>query len=263
MEISFDSPWPEHGYVGKSVAPALAFLNDFRRPLRPRGGPSWHRHDCWQIEAVLTGACELHHADGCLRLEAGMVAAIPPGIAHGFRYDGSRIAWISVKATLPGLSAPAPVAAAASLRIAALVGALQTVLGGSPATVAGITYALAAEVLTTDGGGAAGPVARALAGIAAHEDAGLTVDALAEQAGVSANHLATLFRDQRLGTPKQAIDAARARRARALLADADLPLAAVAEALGFADRFAFSRFVRRTTGRPPGFWRRQAGGTDQ
>lgn len=239
----------------------LIGINDLRRPVRPRGGTGRHRHPCWQIETMLVGACELQHPGGAQRLEAGMVAVIPPEVDHAFRYDGSRVAWISVKAELPGLAGDALAIAPPGPRLAALVAALQATLDGDPAVVATLARALAIEVRSDrrEPEGMPAPLAAALTALEGHDGSPLSVDDLAARAGVGANHLATLFRAHGRGTPKQAIDAARAARVRGLLADADLPLAAIAESLGFADRFAFSRFVRRTTGRPPGAWRRQPG----
>lgn len=78
---------------------------------------------------------------------------------------------------------------------------------------------------------------------------------LADAAGVSAGHLARIFR-RRFGTgPVAAVDLIRLARAATLLRHSNLSVAAVAEACGYANPFHFSRRFRGVYGSSPRSYR--------
>ena len=65
------------------------------------------------------------------------------------------------------------------------------------------------------------------------------------------------FRDSTGATPHQWLMRARLRKARTLLPDDRLSIAAIAQAVGFADHAHFTRAFKRATGITPAAWRRQ------
>ena len=85
-----------------------------------------------------------------------------------------------------------------------------------------------------------------------------TLDALAREAGASRTALAVRFREL-VGEPPMAYLARwRITRAANALHGARLPLARVAEQVGYSSETVFSKAFRRITGHAPGAWRRMA-----
>ncbi|MBN8526928.1 MAG: helix-turn-helix transcriptional regulator, partial [Planctomycetes bacterium] len=107
----------------------------------------------------------------------------------------------------------------------------------------------------------AGPLPPALQRALQYASANLTAAAslrgAARAAGVTPEHLTRLARTH-LGRPFHAhLIAMRLVEARRLLADAELPIPAVAAACGFGSCEHFQRTFRRQVGMPPGAWRRE------
>ncbi len=90
-----------------------------------------------------------------------------------------------------------------------------------------------------------------------HSDQPLTVEQLADVAHVSASHLAHLFRDQVGQPPMKFVEAQRLRHAQELLLSTDLPVAAIAQRVGFENPYHFSTRFRKRFGRSPRLYRRQ------
>ena len=85
-----------------------------------------------------------------------------------------------------------------------------------------------------------------------------TLDSLAREVGTSRTLLAVRFREL-VGEPPMAyLTRWRITRAANLLHGARLPLARVAEQVGYQSDAVFSKAFRRVTGGPPGAWRRMA-----
>ncbi len=85
-----------------------------------------------------------------------------------------------------------------------------------------------------------------------------TLDSLAREVGASRTLLAVRFREL-VGVPPMAyLTRWRITRAANLLHGARLPLARVAEQVGYQSDAVFSKAFRRVTGQPPGGWRRMA-----
>jgi len=78
-----------------------------------------------------------------------------------------------------------------------------------------------------------------------------TLEALAQQAGLSRTALAERFRDVMGDTPLNHLRTLRMQRAMQLLADTDQRLEAVATAVGYQDAFSFSKVFKRTLGVSP------------
>lgn len=93
--------------------------------------------------------------------------------------------------------------------------------------------------------------------IAAHYDTALSLTELARLSGLSPFYFARVFRAE-VGLPPHAyLESVRIGAAQGLLARG-VPLAAVAQATGFADQSHFTRRFRRTIGVPPGRYARAA-----
>ncbi|MDF9815002.1 transcriptional regulator GlxA family with amidase domain [Streptomyces sp. SPB162] len=94
-------------------------------------------------------------------------------------------------------------------------------------------------------------VAAAIAHIESHLADPLTVPGIARAAGVSHNHLTRLFRAATGDTVVAHIRRRRLERARHLLVESTLSIAAVAASVGIADLQAFNKACRRELGASP------------
>jgi AraC family transcriptional regulator len=104
-------------------------------------------------------------------------------------------------------------------------------------------------------------LARAIAYIEDHPDRSVSLAELAGAAGVSRYHFARLFKRKIGLSPVRYVERSRIERAKALIVQAELSLAAVAQAVGFADQSHFTRRFKFHEGRTPGqFAREQARG---
>ncbi|MBE6611234.1 MAG: AraC family transcriptional regulator [Ruminococcaceae bacterium] len=84
----------------------------------------------------------------------------------------------------------------------------------------------------------------------------ITVADVAEAIHINERYLYNLFVEHEHTTPKAVIDAQKIRMAETLLTCSALTVSEVAQAVGFADSCAFSRFFTRHTGMPPTIFRR-------
>ncbi|MEM7626351.1 MAG: helix-turn-helix domain-containing protein [Planctomycetota bacterium] len=85
-----------------------------------------------------------------------------------------------------------------------------------------------------------------------------TIAQLAAHAPLSPSRFAHLFREQLGVTPLQYLEAYRLQRARQLLETTGLGVAQIAEAVGFADAFYFSRRFKAAVGQSPRAYRQTA-----
>lgn len=100
-------------------------------------------------------------------------------------------------------------------------------------------------------------VARAIALLHENPARAWTLASLARECGVSRSVLAITFRDT-LGIPPIAyLTGWRMQIAAGLLADTEMPVYNIAEAVGYESEASFSRAFRRATGLSPGIWRSQ------
>lgn len=101
-----------------------------------------------------------------------------------------------------------------------------------------------------------GRIASARDYILQHLGEKLVNSALARRAGISTNRFIRLFRDE-LGVPPQLYQQyQRVQQAMNYLSEQAYSIDEIADMLGFADRFHFSRVFTRVTGTPPGTYRR-------
>lgn len=89
---------------------------------------------------------------------------------------------------------------------------------------------------------------------------GVSVRAMADEAGVHAVHLARMFRRRHGCAVAEYVRRLRIQRAAALLTSTDLPIAGVADETGFADQPHLTRVFKAQTGLTPGAYRRLARG---
>jgi len=84
----------------------------------------------------------------------------------------------------------------------------------------------------------------------------VSLEGLARSLHLSCSRTSRLLRELCHGTFTSLLHEERVRRARVLLLSTDDTLAAIAEATGFADEYHFSKVFRKSTGLPPGGFRR-------
>jgi len=101
-------------------------------------------------------------------------------------------------------------------------------------------------------------VARAIAAMKAEPSRRWTVAALGRIAGMSRATLARRFARVVGVSPLRWLAEHRLAMAEQLLADTDLPLAAIAGRVGYRCEFAFAKAFKRVAGLPPGVFRRLA-----
>jgi AraC family transcriptional regulator len=105
------------------------------------------------------------------------------------------------------------------------------------------------------GGLSGGRLRRVLSYIAENHDRELTLDELAGAATMSTFHFAREFKRATGETPHQHLLKFRVERAKALLAESQLPLAEVGLRTGFSHQSHFTRLFRRFTGTTPHTYR--------
>ncbi len=94
-------------------------------------------------------------------------------------------------------------------------------------------------------------LARAMAAMEAHLDEPRPVSRIARDAGISARHLQSLFRDHLGVSPYDHYQALRLNRARRLLIETRTPVLEIAEQTGFTSAASFTRAYRRRHGETP------------
>jgi AraC-like DNA-binding protein len=85
----------------------------------------------------------------------------------------------------------------------------------------------------------------------------ITIESLAGRCGLSAGHFARVFRQTFKRPFHQHLMKTRVQRAKELLRHSDLPLAEIAQAIGYADQATFTESFTRSTQVSPGRFRRQ------
>jgi transcriptional regulator of acetoin/glycerol metabolism len=106
------------------------------------------------------------------------------------------------------------------------------------------------------GGLSAGAIRRVCEFVESHLEDDINLEALAAEARLSVYHFARGFKLSTGVSPLRYVLEERVKRARQLLVQTDLPLSAIASALGFFDQGHFSRQFRRLVGTTPSSFRR-------
>jgi AraC family transcriptional regulator len=253
---------------------------------QPRSAWREHVHDCAQVTVGLEPA-HMHaewrtgakHPDR-RELSGNLVSVIPPGEPHRTLWQ-RRANLVHIYLSVDFLSTVACRVlheSSSDLRPAHLVRdlfleesaralyrecqapALSELFADSLATVLAThllrNYSATSE-LSSDFRGGLGPARdrRVREYIEQSLDRDLSIDALAEVAGLSPHYFADMFRQSTGFTPHQYVSHRRVERAQQLLADADLPLAEVAYRCGFTSQSQFTTLFRRFAGVTPGRFR--------
>lgn len=118
------------------------------------------------------------------------------------------------------------------------------------------TYGGMVPIMVKVGGLAPWQERRALELLAANLAKQLSLQAIAQECGLSLAYFSRAFKRSLGTTPHMWLQERRIETARQLLADPSAALAAVALACGFADQSHFTRVFARLTGVTPGAWQR-------
>lgn len=113
-------------------------------------------------------------------------------------------------------------------------------------------HAISTPLRTHRGGLSQALLRRVIEYIDAHLDQDLGLRSLAEVAGLSEDHFARTFRESTGMPPYRYLLQRRLTRARELLETSDMPIAEIAQTLGFADQSHLTNLLRRDTGMTPG-----------
>jgi AraC-like DNA-binding protein len=239
-----------------------------------RGEPGLHRHAFYQLIFPHRGELQLRVEGRRVAVSPASWIMLPPGASHTYWADGpNHVLVADVAAPAMGPAAELPPAAAGLLcprdgRLGALAALLQSELRAGALAEPLVAESLAAYVgaavavaLRPRGQPAApaGLADRARDYVEAHGLGPLTLEEVAAAAGASVAHLQRSFRAAHGVSVVEYVQALRVRRAAALLRDSDMPVEAVAAAVGFSSASYFSRLFARLTGASPGAFRRGAG----
>ena len=216
-----------------------------------------HRHEFWQIDAVVSGLSWVLIGGQTLELRPGHGILIPPRVEHGFRHAaGCRM--FSIKFQADGEGLPWRVLdLAASARTRALFEALSGLVAPPPAPVPGteavIDAAISALMEACYFPAAAEreepPLARQIRDHLLHEGGRyVTVGDVARRQKLSISRTSARFREETGGSLKSFLDRERGRLALQLASFSDLTFKQIADRMGFADPAAFSRFFHRLHG---------------
>jgi AraC family transcriptional regulator len=132
----------------------------------------------------------------------------------------------------------------------------QAALGAIIARVARLHATTTATVLRHKGGLSARQLRLLIDHINEHLGEPVTLSELAKLAKISQSHLCQAFRQSTGSTPHQYHIARRIDRARALLAETDLPIADIALIVGYGDQSQFGVAFRKSVGVSPLAYRR-------
>lgn len=211
--------------------------------------------DLWQLHLYGYSA-ELSVGGVTHPIRPGHVSLIPPGAQVCYRYQGrSEHLYAHVRLADGGEPYRVPVMQHAGAQTPLLSSLMRHAVAVAPTTpeqAAADVWAVLWRVARLPGtGGPHAAFAAAVAHIEARLAEPLTVPGIAEAAGVSHTHLSRLFRAETGGTVVAYIRRRRMDRARHLLVESTLPVAAVAAAVGIADLQAFNKACRRELGLSP------------
>ncbi|MDD9375816.1 AraC family transcriptional regulator [Streptomyces sp. ZAF1911] len=253
--VPLDAP-PRVAGLGVGVHGTTRALDVFRLP------------DLWQMH--LYGYSAELTVDGVAhRIRPGHVSLVPPGAVVAFRYEG-RSQHLYAHFALPGTGprVVVPVVQEAGAQTPVLTELLSLAIAAAPRTprradaeVWGALWRVAALAEAADGERRPHrAVAAALAYIESHLAAPLTVPGIARVSGVSHNHLLRLFKAETGTTVVAYVRRRRMERARHLLRESTLSIAAIADAVGIGDLQTFNKACRRELGASPRGLRGGGGG---
>ncbi len=224
---------------------------------------STHFHEIAQIEVILCGPVLCCCGDEVHTLATGSAIYIPVGVTHRFSYPPSESEWVSMRfLQSPDDLIPEPVVLGPDspgvrlfLQLADLLRmGFESRHPVEPVINAHLAFIL--QELSNERGCFSTKdhwdvVDKALAYIRLRQGKAITVEEIAAQLGLSANHVSRSFRKRKKVGLKQFIDDSRLRVAKDIIEHTNQTFGEIAELLDFPDVFAFSRFMKRHLGFPP------------
>jgi len=91
--------------------------------------------------------------------------------------------------------------------------------------------------------------------VLAHPEADHSLEAMAADAGLTPSHFCRVFKRATGISPHQYVMKARLERAREMLGESELSIAAIADSIGFTSQSHFTRAFRQFSGQTPSGWR--------
>jgi len=241
----------------------------------PGGAFGPRRQSDYQLVAVMRGEVQIRIDGRDTRVNAGQITLLHPGTQEEFRFTRERETlhtWCSLatgaisssdQATLPPPGGVQPLSDRVSNLIEIGLGIPQDI--GPPANAflddLGLTVIrayLMEYVLMRGRHTEPEALQRARAFMEAQIGRSLTVIEIADAALVSTPHLIRLWRQQYGSTPARDLWRIRTQRGVDMLRETGLPVAVIADRMGFRTPFHFSRLVREATGMSPRTLREEA-----
>ena len=229
-----------------------------------------HRHTHWQFEWLQEGSLCLQLPENLFVLKAGEFLVIPPTVSHSIVYD-EPCQFLSIKFDADEWQIPDILRRACrpGRVVLHLCEALKALLGGQTLLTEN-SQVLASQLLTAllaafDAEYAESvhhdkvtnePLVNGVQYWLDRRGGGyLTVGELAGHLKVTPNYLSARYRQLTGQSLKLILDKQRLSHALAMLRYADLSIKEIAVELEFSCVQAFSAFISRMTGYPPGHWR--------
>lgn len=239
--------------MGMAESTVRLLTHDAARMQRP-SATDRHHHAFWQLDHCAGGAIIAWTPQGSVHLRLGEGLLLPPGQGHAFRYPRGAC-YVSWKFTWSG---PGP---AGAVHLASQPGwrGVAAALAAAPVAAARPHLLTAAMRIAGAPPPATGFAARLISLVDAHPTRIWSVAALARCLALSPGHVSARFRVEHGIALKRWLDVRRAETAARMLAGSDLGIAHIADACGFSDQFAFSRFFRRITSTSPSAFRARQG----
>lgn len=278
------------GALGRLDAQAVMGPWRSSRPHERRGERAFksalygddHAHGHAELCLLIEGRCRFSLAQHGAILESGDLVVCPAGVSHAeafvTRKTDYRLVWWSLNEDDPSVHVTrysgrdgfafdhrmslTALPAEPRRRLARL---REWAAADQPMPIDGLreallTLALALFRRAIDGGSAAMDtrevvVQRAIAFVEAHGDRSLSLAEVAGEVHVSPNYLTSLFRSVTGKSLGRFIGDERMQRASGVLESTELTIKEVADRLGFADAYTFSRTFKTFSGQSPSQWR--------
>jgi AraC-like DNA-binding protein len=240
------------------------------RRMNPR-----HSHDYHCIGFLISGLGTAEFDSECWTVRPGCLNVIPGGVQHVERFGSPQIRWCGIEIPAPrdefaaeakrAFERPMQWKAGPAAGIAARIyRELRVDDDVSPLSLHGLGLELLATLARASapaaGRGQGAWMARVEEYLRANFLEAITLDEVAEEAGVVPTHLARVFRRQIGSSMGQFVRGLRVEHAAGLLAQGELSLSEIAQASGFSDQAHFTRVFKRHLGVTPGTYRHRLRG---
>jgi AraC family transcriptional activator of pobA len=243
----------------------LLFSHKFDRRERSRVSP--HKHPFWQVEYVTRGPITILCNGATHLLKKGTTVLVPPLLEHAFSYPRGRTAWSSYKFHLKGAVVLESIL---FLRHGNLIPELLSLLHRSweepglhnrDLLQANLLQCILSNEphLSGDRGNDPGAELRERIGHVldvSGQSSAVSVANVAQALGMRPDYLSAKFRKSTGTSVKAFIDQWRFERASRFLRYSRMSISEIADELGFADVYAFSRHFKRLSGQSPSVFRK-------